>query len=342
MDDDEIQPEISLVTPMYNEAGQIAASISKILQALRHLAVTWEYILVDDGSTDDSLARARTAMADVPNCRIIHYDVNRGRGYALRMGFAEARGRYVIATESDLSWGEGAIGALYQALVATRADIVIQSVYLPGGGLENVPLFRRLLSSWGNRLMRVCYGGRLTMISGMTRGYRREALDLLYLEEDRKEIHLEIVAKAHLLGLRMVEIPGTIRWAATRAGERPRGGYGILRFAVPHLLASLSFAAVRFTLWLVVLLSLLGFGLVAFGLLNKLMLITPRPTPNLVNYGLLNILMAAVGSLFASVSLQISQLRRSLVHMQSQLKLMRSLEARGPARYPRAPSEQVR
>ena len=252
------QAEISVITPMYNESARIQGNIGRILAALDRLGLAWEYILVDDGSTDDSLERAKAAIGTHPCCRIIRYPVNRGRGYALRQGFAAARGRYVITTESDLSWGEGIIRDLYGRLVCDGCDIVVASVYLPGGGFENVPFSRRLLSSFGNRIMRWCFGGKLTMLSGMTRGYRREAIKSLHLEADRKEIHLEIIAKAQALGLRIVEIPATIRWHSPGAGQKRSGVGGMLRFIVPHLVSSYNLGAAKVLMWGTATLFMLG------------------------------------------------------------------------------------
>ncbi len=316
------QAEISVITPMYNEAGRIRENIGRILAALESLGVPWEYILVDDGSTDGSLEQASAAIGTHPCCQIIHYPVNRGRGYALRQGFAAARGKYVITTESDLSWGEGIIRALYDRLVLDGCDIVVASVYLPGGGLENVPLSRRLLSSAGNTIMRWCFGGKLTMLSGMTRGYRREAIKSLHLETDRKEIHLEIIAKAQALGLRIVEIPAKIRWQDPGAGQKRSGVGGMVRFIVPHLVSSYNLGAAKLLMWGTATLFLLGTGLAGFGVLNKLFSITPAsmPLPNIVTYGLALMLMAGMCALFGGVSLQLANLHRSITHIQSQLE----------------------
>ena len=192
---------------MYNEADRIQDNLRNILEALDGLNITYEYILINDGSTDDSYEKAKQILKDLPTCRIIHYEKNRGRGYALRQGIYNARGRYIITTESDLSWGAEIIEKLYRALLNTGSDVVVASVYMPGGRLENVPSFRHLLSRYGNKFMRWSFGGKLTMLSGMTRGYRRETVQSLYLEEDNKEIHLEIIAKAQARNFTITEIP---------------------------------------------------------------------------------------------------------------------------------------
>lgn len=312
--------ELTLITPMYNEASCIRENIQKVLQTLIALDVNWEYILVDDGSSDGSYSIAKEAFGERTNCHIIHYTPNRGRGYALRQGFSLARGSYVITTESDLSWGEDIISALYHALIRTGGDMVVASTHLPGGGYENVPLFRRIVSSFGNQILRRCFDGNLTMLSGMTRGYRREVIESIHLEEDEKEIHLEIIAKAQLLGYRISEIPGRIRWTRERASEGSRKHLGIIKFIIPHLLSSIAEGAFKLIVGLSSICFLVGIGLVAFGTLNKLFLITELPKPNVITYGLLFITFATISFLIAVLSLQLLNIKGHIVHVQSQLK----------------------
>ena len=192
---------------MYNESPQIRENVKRIVRALEKLNVSWEYFLVDDGSTDGSHEKALAGFAGDPRCKIIRYPNNRGRGYALRQGFDAATGNFIITTESDLSWGEEIIGELWNALQETNADVVIASVYAPGGKLENVPPFRYYLSKLGNIFLRLSFGGEITMFSGMTRGYRRKVIRSIYLEQNRKEIHLEIIDKCRALGFQINEIP---------------------------------------------------------------------------------------------------------------------------------------
>ncbi len=321
-------PVVSLITPMFNESDRIESNLKGVVEALKNLGVSWEYILVDDGSTDDSLEKARRAIKYEPNCRVIHYDSNRGRGYALRQGFAAARGEFVVATESDFSWGFSIVGKILSALKETKADIVIASVHLPGGGMENVPLFRSLLSKFGNSVTKRAFGNNLTMITGMTRGYRRDAIKSLRLEENSKEIHLEIVAKALALGYRIVEIPATISWAPPGEGGKARGGFGILKFVTSHLFISFQRASVRMMSWLAAFFAAVGVLTVVVGALHKIYRFLPFPLPNLVIYGLIICVIAFLIFFFLVLSIQLEYLYKSVVHIQSQLAVLeRKLDA---------------
>ena len=181
-----------------------------------------ELILVNDGSGDNTLNIISQLARDDQRIRIVSYKRNRGRGYALRTGFAHCRGRYVVTVESDLTWGEDVVSRLYNQLLDTDADIVIASPYAKGGRLENVP-FRRALLSWlGNRILRVTVSSDITMLSGMTRGYKGDFIRSLPLSEDGKEIHLEIVSKGCMLDCNFSEIPATLRWAKAKKGKPKR------------------------------------------------------------------------------------------------------------------------
>jgi glycosyltransferase involved in cell wall biosynthesis len=303
---------------MYNESASIGNNIELVIKALEALGVTWEYILVDDGSRDDSLKKAQEVMDDNPSCRIIHYDKNRGRGYALKQGFAAARGKYVIATESDLTWGAEIIGALYNGLKDSKKDMIIASVNLSGGGLENVPFYRTVLSRCGNWVMRWAFGRNLTMLSGMTRGYRNEAIKSLYLEENGKEIHLEIVSKAQALGYDIGEIPATIRWEKKDDRSKKRGGLRILHSIIPHIMVSLHVGSVKLLIWAAVSTGVLGAITLVAGILNKFYII--HPMPYLVTYGLILVTLAMLFGLFGLISIQLGFVYRSMTHIQSELK----------------------
>jgi glycosyltransferase involved in cell wall biosynthesis len=310
--------EVSLVTPMFNEEGEIKANLEHILITMEKLGKDWEYILVDDGSTDNSYKIAFDVIGNHPRCNILHYHRNKGRGYALRKGFHAAKGKYIITTESDFSWGSEIIGQLYNQLVSSKNDLVVASVFNENGGFENVPFFRRLLSRSGNWFMRRCFGSDLTQFSGMTRGYRRDAIQSMHLEENDKEVHLEIISKAEALGFSVSEIPATIKWSKKRSKEGARK-ISVLRYVIPHLLGSINQGSLKFFFFLSCLFFFIGMGFSVFGTINKFFFLTEQPKPNIVNYGLFMILMSLVCSLFGSMGIQLWYIRKNLIHLQAQV-----------------------
>lgn len=230
-------PAVSVICPMYNEAGGIERNLRRLLDALHRLDHTWELILVNDGSTDDSAARVKALAQDEERLRLVGYPRNRGRGYALRTGFRLAQGAIVVTTESDLSWGPDIVEKLIAGLDSQDCDMVVASPHGPGGRLENVPVHRVFLSRFGNKILRLASESRITMLSGMTRAYRRHVLESLFLESDGKEIHLEIISQAEALGFRIGEIPAVLAWEANEPGApRRKSNFNAPRYIYSHMM----------------------------------------------------------------------------------------------------------
>jgi glycosyltransferase involved in cell wall biosynthesis len=232
--------EVSVIAPMYNEEAVIQQNIMRIMEAIQRLPEKAEFILVNDGSSDKSLELAKAAAENQSDMTIVSYPQNKGRGFALRQGFAFARGDYIITTESDLSWGEGIIEKLLRKLKEDKKyDMVIASPYLAGGRLENVPAKRSFLSTLGNKILCNAVSGNLSMLSGMTRGYKREVIDSLYLKSNDKEIHLEIVSKVLTLGYNITEIPAILRWEKATPGKaRRKSKFKAKKYVLSHLVFS--------------------------------------------------------------------------------------------------------
>jgi len=219
---------LTVISPMYNEEENVARTVELISEALADMPEAWELVLVDDGSTDGTLAAARALEKDRPWLRVISYPENRGRGKALRTGFAAARGDIVATTDFDLSYSPDHLRRLYDYLRAhPDVDAVLGAPYMPGGTVVDVPWKRHLVSRVGNKVLSFAMGGAFTTISSILRAYRREVLDALDLREDGKEIHLEILSKAVSLGFRVREIPAHLRGR--------KAGHSKFRFRVTFL-----------------------------------------------------------------------------------------------------------
>jgi glycosyltransferase involved in cell wall biosynthesis len=235
--------DVSVICPFYNEAELIEHAIRTMLAHLATLDRAWELIVVNDGSRDGSGEIARRLLREDPRLRVLEYSLNRGRGHALRTGIAAARGEIIVTTEIDLSWGEDIVHRLVDAMDRwPEADMVVASPNLPGGAYRNVPLKRVLISKFGNRVIRMFTGDRVTMNTGMTRAYRREAIQSLPVTEDGKEFHLEVILKATAFGYRIREIPSILEWKEHKlAGERVKrkSSTRVGRIAISHSLFSL-------------------------------------------------------------------------------------------------------
>jgi glycosyltransferase involved in cell wall biosynthesis len=261
---------ISIVCPFYNEAAIIEASVHRMLANLTTLNQPWELIIVNDGSTDDSFALAKQLEKNNSQLRAIGYPNNRGRGYALRTGIATARGDIVVTTEVDCSWGDDVVHRIARVFDERRnTDMVIASPNLAGGGYANVPRKRILISRLGNVLLRATLSSRITMYTGMTRGYRRERFLQLPLDEDEKEFHLEVARKALAFGFVIHEVPAILTWqhdklAKPGAAQR-KSSSRVGKLMRTHLLFSAFAAPIRYILLIagLLLLPALGYFLAA-------------------------------------------------------------------------------
>jgi len=242
--------ELSVVCPFFNEEQIIEKAVTTLLERLEKLNTSWELIIVNDGSTDDSREIVTRLCEKYSRLQLVSYGINRGRGYALRQGIARAKGEIIVTTEIDLSWGEDIVERLYETIKErSAADIVVASPHLAGGGYNNVPWKRVFFSRFGNWIIRACMTNAVTMNTGMTRAYRREVIQSIPLEEDEKEFHLEVIMKAQALGYRLIEIPCILEWKSYKhAGKRVnrKSSSQINRLIVSHTLFSLFANPVRY------------------------------------------------------------------------------------------------
>ncbi|MBM4032352.1 MAG: glycosyltransferase [Planctomycetes bacterium] len=219
------QLELSIIAPMFNEEESVAETARRVREAMAGFTGSWELVMLDDGSTDGSRARAEAEAARDPRVRVVGYTPNAGRGRALRTGFAAARGRFVVSVDFDLSYDPAHVLRMHQALAREGGpDLVLVSAYMPGGTSEGVSWKRLLPSRLGNWLLRFAWPRRIYTSTCIVRGYRREALKRLALAEDGKEIHLEILSQAFERGLRIEEIPGHLRARARGRSKARLGG----------------------------------------------------------------------------------------------------------------------
>lgn len=138
---------LSIIIPAYNEAQRLGQGLAPILAYLRQHYPDFELIIVSDGSQDRTETVVAEAIAHEPRARLIAYQPNRGKGYAVRAGVMASRGDPVLFMDADLSTPLDEIPRGLRRLETARADIVIGSRGLPQAEIrKRPPLFRRLAS----------------------------------------------------------------------------------------------------------------------------------------------------------------------------------------------------
>ncbi len=204
--------ELTIIAPMYNEESNVESTFYSIKEVFDKSGIDWELLFVNDGSIDNTLNRAKELEKKEPRLKVLGYPVNAGAGRALREGFKAASGRYVISVDFDLSYSPDQILKLYQKLASDPyIDAVLGSCYMPGGRVEGVDPYRLFVSWLGNMVLSAVFGGRARTITCVFRGYKREVIQGLKLQLDKKDIHLEILAGLIGQKRKISEIPATLR-----------------------------------------------------------------------------------------------------------------------------------
>ncbi len=206
---------ISIVLPAYNEEAIIVDNVHTIVKYLhtKENKYDWEIIIVDDGSMDNTGKLANSLSLENDKIRVVHHFVNKNLGHALRTGFTNAKGEYIVVLDLDLSYSVEHIEKLTDTIIKECADIVIASPYMKGGKVTAVPFQRAFLSKVVNRFMRMAAQEKFYTFTGMVRAYRTDFINTVNLKTKDYEINPEILYKSMILRARIIEIPAHLDWS---------------------------------------------------------------------------------------------------------------------------------
>lgn len=206
-------PRRTLVIPMHQESARIRDTLADLAQA-RELLGDIELVLVDDGSTDGTAAVAEEAMARHGfDGRVLRVDRNGGKGAAIAVGMRAAAGDSVAFTDADLAAAPDAIARCFAIVEAGEADVVVTSRHLPGSEVTvRQPLARRSSSAAFRKLSRWAGLGSVSDSQCGLKAFTNDAAAVLFrgLSVQRFAFDVEVLLRAELAGLRVVEVP--IRW----------------------------------------------------------------------------------------------------------------------------------
>ena len=184
--------DLSIVIPAYKEANKIAADVTAADEFLTRAGLAGEIILVDDGSTDDTLERAKGLQTQYQRLVVVTYRKNRGKGHALKQGMKVAQGRFVMFADAGLCVPYEIAGIALTMLDLDMCDIAHGSRRMRGSVKVRQPLYRRL----GARAFAVLSHGFVGVplwISDTQCGfklYRRDVAKRLYAELDHRRLHV--------------------------------------------------------------------------------------------------------------------------------------------------------
>jgi dolichyl-phosphate beta-glucosyltransferase len=209
-------PELSIVIPSFNEELRLPATLTSIANYIRASGRATEVIVVDDGSRDQTAAVAALYTNHIPGLRVLRNSENRGKGFSVRRGMLEARGRIVLFTDADLSApieeAEKLLAALADNDVAIGSRAVDRSLIS-----VHQSRFRELAGIIFNVIVRLAL--RLPFVDTQCgfKAFRREPCRVIFEQQriERFGFDPELLYLARHHGLQAVEIP--VRWAHSPA-----------------------------------------------------------------------------------------------------------------------------
>jgi dolichol-phosphate mannosyltransferase len=207
-----MQAPIWVVMPTYNEADNVEAIVRATTAELHRLAPgNHTLLIVDDASPDGTGAIADRLTAELPAVEVLHRNAKQGLGQAYLAGFAvalQAGAELVLEMDADFSHDPVHLEALLAA--ADDADLVLGSRYVPGGGVEDWGLLRRLISRGGGLYARVILGIGVHDLTGGFKCIHRRVLETIDLSAVRAEgyvFQIEVTYRAILAGFTVAEVP---------------------------------------------------------------------------------------------------------------------------------------
>jgi len=209
-------PELSIVIPAFNEELRLPATLERIATYLERSRRDVEVLVVDDGSKDRTATVAESLRSKIPTLRLVPNGVNRGKGYSVRHGVREARGRIVLFTDADLSAPIEEADKLVDAL--ETFDVAIGSRAVNRSLITvHESRFREFAGIIFNKLVRLILWLPFVDTQCGFKAFVRDRCQIIFEQQtiERFGFDPELLYLARRHGLRAVEVP--VRWGHSPA-----------------------------------------------------------------------------------------------------------------------------
>lgn len=193
--------KLSVVIPCFNEKN----TITDVIKAVKASPISCEIIIVDDYSTDGTRELLQSHVESQVDL-VIYHSRNRGKGAALRSGFAAATGDIVIVQDADLEYDPQEYPAIIEPILRDKADVVYGSRFMGSGPHRVVYFWHMVGNQFLTTLSNMFTNINLTDMETCYKAFRREVIQAIKIEENRFGFEPEVTAKVSKMGCRIYEV----------------------------------------------------------------------------------------------------------------------------------------
>jgi len=200
-------PDVTVVVPCFNEEDGLPTLLARLRAMRTGRASNWQFLFIDDGSTDDTFAALLRAARDEPWVSVLRHSENRGLGAALRTAFAHTTSPIICTIDSDCTYPPERLPEL-TALIEQGADIATASAWHPSATTTTQGSWLRLmLSRRVSGIYKQLIGQDVHTFTCLFRAYRRSVLERISFRGDGFSAVAELFLKAMLEGCVVREVP---------------------------------------------------------------------------------------------------------------------------------------
>ncbi len=212
--------ELTVVMPVYNEGERIYRNLIETAAQLEKFCPSFLIIAVNDGSSDESKQEIERAAAADSRIKVISYDDNKGKGYAVRRGMLAAKSEYVAFLDSDLEIPPYLLEGFLRSAYEENADVVIGSKMHKDSKIE-YPFLRKIMSYGYYYFMKMLFGLKVKDTQTGIKMFRTsKALPVLKaMRTSRFSFDIELLAISSKLNYKIIEMPVVVNFSRNKANR---------------------------------------------------------------------------------------------------------------------------